>query len=161
MPLPQYSSINLFSYSPATGVRYSVTTDQQIVEDMDLHGNLFCQSTIELSRLTKLADPDQRLQFGLRAYDRAPDESSRQNVPLVWMLLHYVRNLDDWTHLQPGKVLNIVVIDWPSGAGYELRAWLMAGDNALQAASIPALYSARRSSNKAYKPIDLPPVTHS
>ncbi|SER40562.1 MULTISPECIES: hypothetical protein [Pseudomonas] len=161
MTVSQYKSINLFSYSPLVGVRYSVTTDQQILEDMDQHGTLFCRSTIELARLTKLADPAQRLQFGLRAYDRAPDESSRENVPLVWMLLHYVRDLEEWSHLQPGAALNIVVIDWPQGTGYELRAWLIVADNALQAASIPALYSARRSSNNAYKAIDLPPVTHS
>ncbi|WP_312271594.1 hypothetical protein [Pseudomonas sp.] len=161
MSLPQYNSVNLFSYSPHRGVRYNVTTDQHILEDIDKHGTLFCRSTIELARLTKLADPAQRLQFGLRAYDRAPDESSQENIPLVWMLLHYVRNLEEWNHLQPGAALNVVVIDWPQGAGYELRAWLMASDTALEPASVPALYAARRSSKKAYQPLDLPPISHS
>jgi len=119
-------------------MRYAAGIHREIILDVAQQGNLFRQSTIELASLTNQPDPQKRLKIGLRAYDQLTSQKEKENVPMVWMLLHYVRILDDWHKLEPAYALNIIVADVLRDDGYAISAWMIPSDTVFSAESIPA-----------------------
>lgn len=144
MALPDYSTVSILSFSPIYGVRRATGVPPQLLKDADERNAVFNADSDQLTSLTKQPDPRLRLLLGLRAIDKAPSPDLRDRIPLEVMIVHYVRSLPTWSMLSKAQALNIIILDWPAGDSYEVRAFLIGGDAPMQPEHLRYFYEQQK-----------------
>lgn len=156
MTFPTYGTISIFSYSPVRGTRCACGISNEALQDLDSRGSMFIADTEQLARLTKQKDPALRMQFALGAHDRAPSQEMRSRIPLANFILHFARETQAWESLKPAPALNLILIDWPEGGGYQIRAYMVGAAGPLHDRDLPFFYEQRRNEAQSSMQASMP-----